>query len=68
MEKYLVFATAALIAIFVSVQGAAAPACQSKKSPVACELGGVCIWTVTKGKPSKCLPIAKAKAPRQAAK
>lgn len=53
------------IAFLISAPVAAAPACQSYKSPVQCEVGGKCVWTVSKGKPSKCLPIAKAKAPRR---
>lgn len=58
------FVAAALLAWWIGPVRSE-PACQSYKNPVTCEVGGRCVWTVTKGKASKCLPLAKAKAPRR---
>ena len=46
----------AAIVLLASYAATAEPACQSKKNPVACEVGGQCIWVVAKGKKSKCVP------------
>lgn len=58
MKFFLSALITALALAWLMTEVRSAPACQSYKSPVQCEVGGKCIWTVSKGKKSKCLPLA----------